>query len=380
MNNSPIQADFDRSTALFDETGVADTEAPILGQYWHKLLRWKWVVLGIVAGALALGVVATLLMTPEYTAQTRLEISREEQNVTNVKGLENVQSSQDDEFYQTQYSNLSSRSLALRVVRSLRLMNNDGFFAANGIDPGDGVEGAAGMLKAGQGTLQIREQLAVDILLQNVAINPIPRSRLVDIDYTSTSPDLAAMIADQWAKDFIAASIDRRFASTSDAREFLEQRLGDLAQKLEESERRAVQYAAANDIVALGNVVTPDGRSMVDRTLASADLEALNSALAQATADRIAAESRARVRGASESSLTNVTVSGLRQRRAEAAAEYARLMTQFQPGYPPARALQEQIAGLDRAIAVEENTITASRSAFSMPRFFGTTSPITTCA
>ena len=301
-------------------------------------------------------------MTPQYTAETRLEISREEPNITSVEGLETQQAGQDDEFYQTQYSNLVARSLAERIVRALRLASNDAFFVAHGVEAGNDESVATESLTAGRSDRERRENLAVDLLLDHVDVAPIPRSRSVDSRYTSASPDIAATVADQWAEEYIAANSDRRFASTSDAREFLEGRLTELGERLEESERRAVNYAAANDIVALGNSITPDGRTLVDRTLTSSDLEALNAALTEATADRIAAESRARARGANTASVNNQTLATLRQRRAEASADYARLMTQFLPGYPQAVAVQSQIDELDAAIAREEARISESRT------------------
>jgi len=347
--------------------GGYEPQQPILLQYWHSLLRWKWVVIGIIVAALAVGLIATLLMTPQYTAETRLEISREEPNITSVEGLENAQTGQDDEFYQTQYSNLRARSLALRIVRGLGLSTNEAFFAAHAVDL-DAIEEAregtlnAGTLSASRDEREYLENLAVELLLEHVEIAPITRSRLVDIRYSSASPSYSAIIANRWASEFITASSDRRFASTADAREFLEGRLAELSERLEESERRAVNYAAANDIVALGNSVTPDGRSLVDRTLASTDLEALNTALAQATADRIAAESRLQGSGADSTEVANPTITALRQRLAEAEADYARLMSQFKSDYPPAVALQSQIADLRTSIAQEQSRVRTARA------------------
>ena len=92
----------------------------------------------------------------------------------------------------------------------------------------------------------------------------------------------------------------------------------------------------------------------------SSDLEALNEALGKATADRMAAGSRARQRGsvgANSEALNNVAISSLRQKRAEVAAEYAKLMVQFEPGYPAARALESQMQQLDRSNAREESRV-----------------------
>ena len=106
---------------------------PILLQYWRVILRWKWPIVAIILASLAAGLIITLLITPKYTATARIEISREQQNITKVEGLESANAGRDLEFYQTQYSLLSSRALAERVARSMRLSSRDDFFAAHGV-------------------------------------------------------------------------------------------------------------------------------------------------------------------------------------------------------------------------------------------------------
>jgi polysaccharide biosynthesis transport protein len=61
------------------ERGLAP---PVLLQYWQVVLRWKWLIAGITIASLTLGLVATLLTTPQYTATSRIEISRAQKNVT----------------------------------------------------------------------------------------------------------------------------------------------------------------------------------------------------------------------------------------------------------------------------------------------------------
>jgi polysaccharide biosynthesis transport protein len=354
-NAAPVSASDDQ----------ANFAPPILLQYWQVVLRWKWVIAGILAAMLALGLVITLLATPQYTATSRIEISRDQKKVTNVEGVESQEAGRDLEFYQTQYALLRARSLAERVARQLRLSTNESFFEAHGVDPSEGLIFAqnSGQVLS-QDDRKKREKLAVDLLLEHASISPIRGSALTDISYTSASPALSALIANTWTEQYIVQSMDRRFASTADARKFLEGRLADYRARLETSERELVDYAETNDIVALGKSKSVDGRTEVERTLISSDLEALNSALAQATADRIAAESRARERngGANTEALNNVAIGQLRQKRAEVAAEYAKLMVQFEPGYPAAKALSEQIRALDTSISREEGRVLNSRS------------------
>ncbi|WP_241217226.1 GumC family protein [Sphingomonas koreensis] len=344
-------------TASHSEVVKTDLAPPILLQYWQILLRWKWIVIGIVVSAFALGFLVTLLTTPQYMATSRIQIAREAQNITKVEGLEPRDARGDQEFYQTQYSLLAARSLAERVARELQLGRSAEFFQAHGAD----LE-TDGLLKTGGGVSAADrargERAAVDLLLSNIKISPISRSRLVDVSYTSASPELSAKIVNAWTRQFIQSNIDRRFASTADARKFLESRLSELQTRLENSERAVVSFAAEKGIVALTSSKDGEGKTAVERTLASSDLEALNAALSQATAERITAESRAgRGGGTVGEALTNGTLIGLRQRRAEASAEYAKMMVQFEPSYPAAQALREQISALDSSIQREESRI-----------------------
>jgi polysaccharide biosynthesis transport protein len=322
--------------------------------------RHLLLIIGIVATALISALVLTLLATPQYTAETRIEIAREQANVTNVEGLQSDNFVQTAEFYTTQHALLGARSLAERVTRRLRLAQNDAFLEATGIG------GDAGLLDGGQSARPTREQLrqreqqAADALLSGISIDPLRTSALVDISYTSANPELSAQIANAWAQEFIRQSMDRRFGSTSDARTYLETRLEGLRQRLVQSERELNNYARSEGIVPLTSERSADGRTVTTQTLVSANVEALNNQLAAATAERIAAEGRrdaARTRGVHEVTLANGTIIGLRERRADLAAQYAQLMQRFEPEYPEALALQRQIANLEASIVTEERRV-----------------------
>lgn len=317
-----------------------DNAPPLVLQYWNIALRWKYVVAGILIFALAAGVLATFLATPQYSSEVQIEITRDQKNPTLAEGIESAQSSQEAEFYQTQYTLLESRSLAERVARQLNLGSNKEFYEAHSLDfaPGDDA--------------RARVRAASGILLANIEISPIARSRLVDIRYTSASPELSSKIANAWADNFIQASMDRRFGATQDARAFLERRLREYTQKLEDAERRAALFAANSGIVVLSSSTDADGNSGIQKTLVSNDLENMSNELAKASADRMAKQ--AAIAEARNLASQNQTVGVLRQRRAEAQAEYSELLAHYEPGYPAAQALKQKVAALDAAIASEE--------------------------
>ncbi|AZI36351.1 putative exopolysaccharide biosynthesis protein [Caenibius tardaugens NBRC 16725] len=369
MNRTPIlsSASSPDGGVVGGYPGVPGEDAfsfpPVLLQYWHAAQRWRWLIAGIIAAAVLIGLIVTLLAPPQFTARSQIEISREQQNVTNVPGLEGAGAPRDLEFYDTQYALLKAESLAERIVRNLKLADDDGFFEAHGVTPPEAAQRGAGKPVFSKNETRQRERQATRLLLDHVDIRPIRNSRLVDINYISRTPTLSARIANAWPQQFIGATMDRQFASSADARSFLEQRLTDLRARLEQSERDAVAFASERDIVTLGATRDASGRTMDPRTLVASDLEALNAALVSARTDRIAAESQLRAKGAEHSAqaLTNPTIQQLRQKRAEVGAEYAKLMVQFEPGYPAARALKEQMKTLDAAIARETGRVSGSQ-------------------
>lgn len=335
---------------------------PLLRQYMRIALRWRYVVGGIIVACLLIGVIVTLLMTRQYTASTTVEISRESNNIVSIQGVEREAGLADQEFYQTQYGLLRSRSLAERVAAQLRLVDDPAFFELFDVDSdapafqqANGRFGAAGRAA--------RQRVAGEILLDNLDIAPTRLSRLVQIRFTSPDPALSAKVANAWSANFIQASLERKFQATSYARNFLENRLNQLRVRLEASERQLVAYASAQKIINLPG--TQQG-SAGDRSVVSDDLTALNAALATATADRIQAQSRYEQRGRSGSTteaLRNAAINNLRQRRAELAADYRRLMVQFEPEYPAAKTLAAQIAQLDQSIGREEDRVSDSLAA-----------------
>lgn len=343
------------------DVGSRDAGAvPIVTQYLRIAIRWRWLILGSIALAALVGLIFTLLATPQYTATSRIEINREGSRIVDTSDVENKASSVDMEFYQTQYGLLTSRSLAERVARQLRLADDQAFFEM--FNATAEFERLSGGGSAAAGLREARVREAARLLLLRVNVVPIRLSRLVDIQFTSPSPQLSARIATAWSTAFIESSLERRFEATSYARRFLEQRLAQLRQRLEESERQLVGYATNQAIIAIPVGGADQSGRQAERSLTADSLAALNAELAAAIGDRVRAESRlsgARG-GAVTEALTNPAITQMRQRRSDVAAEYSRLLTQFEPGYPPLQALAAQLREIDQGIAREEGRVQSS--------------------
>ncbi len=346
----------------FKEVAGNNSDAmSVIRQYLRIAQRWRYVILGVTAACVILGLIVTLLMTPKFTATTSIEILREANQVTNFQGVERETGIADQEFYQTQYSLLASKSLAERVATQLRLVDNPEFFKQFG----DGDDKKAFQLVDGRYPASGRAErlrVAGTILSKNLTVTPTRFSRLVTIGFTSPNAALSAKVANAWAENFIQTNLERKVQATSYGRNLLQSQLGQFKERLDASQRQLVTYASEQQIINLPQAAGNGGQT-TERSIVADDLAALNTVLGQATAERIQAEARyqnAGRAGASTEALRNQAINSMRQRRAEFAADYQRLMVQFEPGYPAAQAIQTQIKQLDRSIAGEESRVSGS--------------------
>ena len=342
------------------ENSDAFSLASLALTYWQAIIKRRFLIAAIFAVSLGAGVILTMLQAPLYTAQSQLQISREQKNITNVQGLDQVSNPYDAEFYETQFSLMKARSLAERIVRDLKLDGDSSFFTAHGIEVSEG----GGKTLSNDERMR-REDLAARLILRGVKIDPVKNSSLVNVSYTSRSPQWSARMANAWPQEFINANMDRQFSSTADARTFLEQHLQDLRAKLDESENTLIEFGNSHNIVKLGGGRDAQGHAEEPRTLVASNLEALNAALVQARTDRIAAQSRTAAGAGAYNSdvLQNSSINSLRSKREELAGDYARLLVQFEPDYPAARALKSQMDALDAAIVRETARVGSGRQA-----------------
>lgn len=344
-----------------------DTEEhPLLDMsvYWRLALKYRFLILGCFLGAVTIGAALTLLMTPIYTATATLQIEREAARVFNSEDVLPREIMQGEEFFQTQYGLLRSRSLAERVVESLGLASSDASLEALGVEPPESGGTAAERAR-------LRREAALTALESNLSVTPIRGSRLVAVGYANPDPVVAARIANGFAENFIQANLDRKFESSKYAREFLEERIAQTKQRLEEAERQLVAYASAQQIINIAEP-TEGGDSGSTRSLTSNNLVALNSALAEARADRVAAEER--WRSARTSSLMtlpevlqNPSIQRLTEQRALLNAQYEQKLSVYQPDYPEMRQLQAQIQEADGQIqAIATNIRNSIRSQYEV--------------
>ncbi len=338
---------------------VNDTPGFDLAFYWQLALKHRFVILGTFFGALTIGAALTLLMTPIYTAKATLQIDREAARVFNAEDVAPRESmTQGEEFFQTQYGLLRSRSLAERVIENLGLASSDAALEALGVELPSSSGTAAEQASR-------RRAAALEAVQENLEISPIRGSRLVTVGFDNPNPVVSARIANGFAENFIQANLDRKFESSAYAREFLEERIAQTKDRLESAERQLVAYATNQEIVNISEPVPGGDNVGSTQSLTSNNLVAMNSALAEARAARVAAEERWRsARSAPLMTLPEVlqnpAIQRLSEQRAVLSATYQQKLSVYQPDFPEMVQLKSQIDEADQQIEALANNVRSS--------------------
>jgi polysaccharide biosynthesis transport protein len=349
----------------YPQYGLDPTEvaAPQFDFYKHvrTLLKYRLMILSIVVTALAAAALVTFLMTPVYRATASIQIDRETVNVTDVKDLQSEKDTGSNDFYQTKYELLASRTLAERVVNTLGLADDPQFNTNTKSLVGilTGFVFPSSEKSNTPVNVEDRKRTVVNALVRNIIISPVRGSRIVKISYDHTVPAIAQKIVNGYADAFIADNLDRRYDATSYARKFLEDRLQQLKVKLEESEKQVVQYAEANGIINLDD----------NKNLAVTDLEAINAKLTDAHTNRVKAETlwkQAQATGGFglKEILESKAIQENQKLRTELAAQYQQKLAIYKPAFPDMVQLRNQIRELDRQVQSDveaiKNSIKAS--------------------
>jgi succinoglycan biosynthesis transport protein ExoP len=322
-----------------------------VNEAWRILVKWRWLIVGVLIASLAISIIITISTTPIYRSTVTLQINTQPLQVMQPQQQTNVQPVSRDEasFLATQIGLLSSRTLAERVMRTLSLADSEDFVKGY---PNRGA----------------REGAAVAKLMANLEVTPLRGSTLIVIGYSDRDPVLAARIINAYSQNFIDSALERNYNATAFARQFLQSRLAATRAKLEASEKALVAYAREQNILSLGGGTSAgtDGQgdtSSAQDSLSAQSLVAYNQALTQATGERIAAEQAYRQGGGSANAAaeSNPAVQQLRSQLAGVQADYQQKLGTFRPDYPELVALRQRMDSIKGAIAAEARKISGAQ-------------------
>lgn len=314
-------------------------------EYWRVLVRHRWIILACFLVTVISVAVATFLQRPVYKATATIKIDKAEPKVLKFEGVvPAVDGSSDDDYLKTQYKLLSSYSLAERVVALLQVDAHPEFSRP--------VEGplvqAWTRIKVAlfnqsrpaqpAGDPAAKESPVVRRFLEKLRVDPVPNTRLVELSFLSSSPELSTQVANAMAEAFVEHNLDLKLDATRHAGNFLARQIEEVRKKLQSSEELLQQFVREKQYLLLDEKQEQSTRQ----------LSLLTDALMKARSERLEKEALYRqAEGQDFQSLPTVLehplIVQLKTEYYRLLGEYSKLSETFLPDYPKMVALKGHI-------------------------------------
>ena len=330
--NLPSPYFFRRTLGVAKETveprGLASVEEAIhpLWEYWTIIKRHRWLILICATMVFAASALYAFTRVPLYTADATLLIERKAPQVPEGPGCPSRIIRVQRDSYKTQYEILKSPSLAERVIRDEGLQSDPLFTGVKdnnkGQKPGlvagfweDITTRARGLNQSDHKTSRdskINRPLdpgainpgLVGAYLSMLEVRPVTGTSLVQVKFTTPDPVLSARLANAHVSTYVRYGIDLRSQTNDEATVFLQQKLTELKERVEQSEAALNNYRKDKGIIS----VDDKDNIVLDRLLT------LNKDVTAAEADRIALEAQMRsIKGRNYDELPSVRNSAIHQ-------------------------------------------------------------------
>ena len=316
------------------------SHVPSLWDYWPILLRHKWTILSAVVVALVMGTVVAFSTTPIYEAVGRIVINREGAETAGLKNSDAGASDSYDDYMvamDTQTHVLQSDAIAKLVISKLSL-DSDAAFAGKG----------AAAASSAADIEPHREAALVGKFHRSLQINSIPRTRLLEIRFSSSDPILAAKAVNSVIDTYIEQNYKTHLEATTRTSDWLTQQLSELQMKVQESQEKLVQYQKEHGILGIDekeNIIT-------------SKLDELNKQLTAAEGDRMQKESVYRLASSGDPDLlSNLDPSSplvrLRSQEADLHRQLAQASVKFESSYPKVEELNNELGAVQADIKIE---------------------------
>lgn len=338
--------------------------ATVRGFVW----RQRWILVGVTALMLVLGFIVTLLTTPTFQANSVVRVDPEQGDIFEGESLTpSIAVNYLDSYLNTLAAVVESRALAEQVVDALKLDQRPDFLPSASQRP-------AGVTP--ENWARQRREMAIVTIRGGVEAKVPPLQRVVEIEYRSSDPRLAAEIANAYADKLLTDDLRRNLQKNVYAQEYLQSEIAAIRTRLDDAQRQALGYARANGII--GEAMLQNGSESSEgaapQTITAANLASVTGNLSAARAKRIDAEQRWRsVAGTAYTSLPefqdSAAANSLQAERSKIVAQLAEQSIRYGPDHPQIRELQAQLDTIDRQLGAIGNQIkSALRQEYEIAR------------
>ncbi len=331
------------SSALYN---ALPSQESTLREYMRVLIKRKYMVIAVVVGIFMAVAIASLRQTPIYEAVGRIAVNKADSNLISFKD-----STPDTDYVyeqsdlDTEVHILQSDLMALQVIRKLNLDKRPEF-------GGHSDQKQANLVADQLQTDSNRTSSLLASFHGRLRVTLIPNTRIMEIHFTSTDPQLAASAVNTLAATYVEQNYQTKFESTMAASEWLSKQLIDLQMKVETSQEKLVRYQKEHEILGTDektNIITEK-------------LEELNKEMTTAESDRMQKEAVYRqtqsndpvaIAAAIVSDPASVLLDRLREQQAALRIQIADLSIQFGPSYPKIAQVNNQLKEIDRQFQTE---------------------------
>jgi capsular exopolysaccharide synthesis family protein len=366
------------------------SEGMQLMDYWRAIRKRLWLVIGVMVLITTLTAIYMARRPNIYQARAQVQVDLEQSNpdlVTNDRrsGMSNP----DPAYFNTQLQLLTSETLLRRVVKELSLDSNKEFQSAKAEES---VSAWRSLLKAvglsndekkkndksisdvsvtASPSVASSEEIAeairlapyVDLIRKNLGVEPVREARatfkdtrLIDISYRHSNPDLAATIVNGIAEVFSKQNQEKRTGKNVKTSDFLQDRVANLQSQIKADEIKLQNLKNSSGIISLDE----------NSTIVLQRLEGLNKQLLDAENARKNAEAnfnavkndQGKVKSLAEAETIRYTterentMQNLRNKTLETVtqlkAEREKLLQLYQP-------TADEVVEIDKRIATLEN-------------------------
>ena len=328
-----------------DQSGSMDRSA--IGR---ALARRKYWIIGSTLGAFLLGLAFVTFVKARYTGEAKVLVENQEGYFTRPDKVSATDQNiaPDAEAVQSQVQLVQSRDLARRAIKELNLVGNREF------DPQAGGGGALGRVMVLLGlardpTQASSEDRVLDTFFEKLTVFSVVKTRVLQIEFSSNDPDLAARGANTIADLYIDVQSKAKRDSAKQVAASLSSLISDLKTRLAASESKAQSFRLQSGLLVGANNLTITAQQLSD----------INTQLTVARTQQADAQAKAKlirdmVRQGRVGEVPDIANSDLIKRvseqrvtlRAQLALESRTLL----PGHPRMKELTAQVADLESAL------------------------------
>jgi exopolysaccharide transport family protein len=345
------------------------TEASSVGaQRLIVIIRRRLRLLGgVVLSVLAVSLLFIVTRPPEYTATATLTLNNKRQPVVSATPNAGQDVAPDSSSVDTEVEVLRSRTLARRVAEELHLERDPAFNPQ--LRPRGPVqafrESLANLVPGRSAEPRTRTtglEAATDAVAGGLRVSRPGMTYLINISFTASDPAQAARLANAFVAAYMGSEMDSRFSASTNASDWLSERLKQLRAQVETADTELQQYKIANNLMSSqGATLTEQEISTLDQQLALTRAQEAEASARLSTARRqLASGSTGEDVG---EALSSPVIQQLRQQRAVTSKTVADLQGRYGDKHPEMLKSKRELADLDSQIQGEIQRIISNLEA-----------------